>query len=139
MAVVVATLAGSVVAGCGGEATSLEAAARQCFRDPEDVTRATSLDRVECKEAHDSEVISVFLLDGDGFPGEEEVQAEASRRCTEDFFEYVGSTVEESELELSMIAPTQETWDEEDDREVVCWVTMADGSTLEESIAGSAL
>lgn len=137
--VVVATLAGSLLAGCGGEVTTLQAAAGECFQDPEEVTHATSLDTVECEDAHDSQVIAVFQLDGDGFPGEEEVQAEASRRCTEDFFEYVGSTVDESDLELSMITPTQETWDEEDDREVVCWVSMEDGSIIEGSVAGSAL
>lgn len=138
IAVVVATLAGSLVAGCGGEVTTAEASVGECFHDPDDASEVGPLDKAACDEPHDNEVISVFQLEGDEFPGPEEVRAEALQRCTEDFADYVGSTVEESDLELSMIVPTEERWEDEDDSEVICWVSTADGSTVDESVAGSA-
>lgn len=141
---VVATLGSSLVAGCGGEVVTTEAALGECFQDPEDTSEVGALDKVDCDDAHDNEVISVFPLDeedfpGEGaFPGDDAVEAEALQRCTEDFAEYVGTTLEESDLELLTISPTEETWEEGDDREVICAVSTADGSAIEGSVAGTA-
>lgn len=138
LVVVGATLGASALVGCGGSEVATEAAVGECFQDPEDTSDVGELDKVDCDDAHDNEVISVFNLEGDDFPGADEVQSEAEGRCNEDFESYVGSTFEESDLDLFTISPTKETWVEADDREVICSVFALDGSSLEGTVRGTA-
>jgi len=127
----------TALVGCGGSEVAAEAAIGECFQEPEDSDEVGELDKVDCDEAHDNEVIAVFDLDGDDFPGVDEVQSQAEEGCVEEFEPYVGSTYEESDLDLFTITPTEETWDDADDREVICSVFALDGSQVEGSVKGS--
>lgn len=135
--VVGAALGAMVLGGCGGTEVVTEAAVGECVQDPDDTAEVGELDKVDCDQAHDNEVIAVFDLSGDAFPGTDDVQAQAQERCVEEFEPYVGSTYEESDLDVYTISPTEETWEEADDREVICAVFPLDGSTMEGSVRGS--
>ena len=134
---VASALGTTALVGCGGSEVATEAALGECFQDPADSDEVGELDKVDCGDAHDNEVIAVFDLDGDDFPGVDEVQSQAEEGCIEEFEPYVGSTYEDSDLDLFTITPTEETWDAADDREVICSVFALDGSQVEGSVKGS--
>lgn len=89
-----------------------------------------------CDEPHDSEAFHAFEVEGEEFPGTEAMAAEAAQ-CQEEFEAFVGRPVDESTLEINYYAPTQQSWDEADDREILCLVYDPAGPTTG-SLEGSA-
>lgn len=113
---------------------ALEAGA--CFDVPTEVPEdGSSVDVAEvravpCDEAHDNEVYATFDLDGDAYPGDDEVAARADEGCISGFEEFVGTPYEDSELDFIMLTPTPESWEERDHRTVVCAVYDFAGDQL---------
>ncbi|WP_168627910.1 septum formation family protein [Cryobacterium sp. BB307] len=83
---------------------------------------------VECSEPHLYEVTkSVILEDGD-YPGEDEVVGQAEDECFVAFEDYIGASWEQSgSLDYSYFVPTTETWNDADDREILCLVVDLEG------------
>lgn len=81
-----------------------------------------AVDVVPCDEPHDEEVYYEFKMD-DGEFSEEAVDA-ATPECVGDAFtEFVGVTWDESALDVYPITPTQQTWDELNDRVIQCVIS----------------
>lgn len=100
----------------------------------------TTVELVECDDPHQAEVFSIETLEnpsGDPFPGAEERDAAAQGLCEPGFEEFVGVPLAESELLLLWLAPTDESW-ADDDREVACVVAAPDGETLTGTSADAA-
>ena len=96
------------------------------------------VETVDCDESHTAEVFEVFDIDGDEFPGSAEVQAQATEECQGDAFEeYVGVPYAQSEVYATFLVPTEETWNEADDRTVICLAVTQDGSPTEGSVEGA--
>lgn len=96
-------------------------------------------DVVDCDETHTAELFFKFELPDGDFPGVEEIRAATVEECTGSNFEdYVGVAYQESEIEVYPVTPTEQTWDEADDREVLCFGGNLDGTELNESIEGIA-
>jgi hypothetical protein len=96
------------------------------------------VDTVDCEESHTAEVFAVFDIEGDDFPGTAEIQTEAADGCNGDRFEeYVGVPYAESEIYSTYLVPTEETWNEADDRTVICFAVTQDGSPTEGSVEGA--
>jgi Septum formation len=138
------------VAGCGTNEPSRDASgaveeagdlrvdkvrAGDCFDDSDEESVET-LPVVPCAEAHDNEIYEVFDLSGESWPGLTEVQHAAAEGCLGPFAEYVGVSLAESVLDAYPITPSEESWNEHDDRTVLCGVTGPDGP-VEGSLAGS--
>jgi len=95
---------------------------------------------VACDQPHDVEVVAVFdhPLDGDApFPGTEAVDGYATDQCIERFEEYVGSDYVESSLDVIVVAPGEDGWDD-GDRRIACVVYDVDFADLVGSVAGTA-
>ncbi len=137
LGVAVGALGVFALVACGGTEVATEASVGDCFQDPESEREVGELEKVDCEEAHDNEVFAVFDLDDGAFPGTTELQALAQAGCAERFEGYVGSPLEESDLEVFGIAPTEETWDDADDREVICAAFAPDEPPLEGTIEDS--
>jgi hypothetical protein len=90
-----------------------------CFQDTEDEVVA-DVKAVPCAQAHDNEVYHLFALKGETWPGDVEVEQTAEEGCLPAFETYVGSAYEESRLDYSWLTPTQRSWEEKDDRDIVC-------------------
>ena len=74
-----------------------------------------------CSESHEKEVFAVFehpAAPGFAFP-ERDLTKLAQDGCADRFPAYVGSPFEDSELQVSVIAPGPVPW-EEGDRTIVC-------------------
>ncbi len=89
-----------------------------------------------CTEVHDAEIVGLFDIEGEDFPGIDGVKEAADAGCTSAFEEYVGTPAAESELTIFTIYPTEQTWNNLDDREVIC-IAYLSGADATESWAGS--
>lgn len=86
---------------------------------------------VPCAEPHIYEVIGAFNVNADQgapFPGQAALDRE-SEACIAGFSGYVGISYYDSVLELSSITPTEGSWQELDDREILC-IVSAPGQKL---------
>jgi hypothetical protein len=95
---------------------------------------------VDCDEPHLAEVIAVATFPddaGEPFPGAASRDTAAQALCTPAFEATVGVPLASSELGLVWFAPTQQTWEDEDDRVVTCAAQSVDGEPLVGTVAGS--
>ena len=137
LAVVGAVGVTASLAACGSQVATAEVGA--CVNSSDLEGEITEIPTVDCSEEHDSQVFFLAEMTDDEFPGQEGVQAAAEEQCLPAFEDFVGATYEESSLDISYIGPSQETWDQADDREVICILYTMDGSTSTESFEGSGL
>lgn len=94
------------------------------------------IDVVPCAEPHDQEVFYEITMD-DGEFSEEAIDA-ASQECIGDpYTSFVGVAYDASTLEVYPITPTQQTWDELNDRVVQCVISDPAGQ-IEGSLEGAA-
>jgi hypothetical protein len=129
-------VAGGLAACSEGNVFSLEEG--DCFGDFSGGT-VSDVDKVDCDEPHQNEVYAVFDSESDGdFPGEGDLSDEAEEECLGDRFEdYVGLSYDQSRYFASPIVPSEESWEESDDREIVCYLHEQDGSDIDGSVEGS--
>lgn len=133
--------AGLMLCAAGGVACSAEVESAEpgdCVEDIGLVIGVGDLDAVDCDEAHGAQVVGVFDHDGDDFPGDAAISEEANEQCAELFEDFVGAPVQETSLTFGAINPTEETWNEADDRETICVVQSADGGDLDQSVEDAA-
>jgi hypothetical protein len=109
-----------------------------CFNDPEagSPTQVTALEAVPCDEAHDNEVFHVFDLDDGDFPGADEVKQAGLDGCESEAEAYLGADPLEAGLTIVPVTPTEQSWNDKDDRTVICALYKADGTELTGSVQG---
>lgn len=92
---------------------------------------------VDCDEPHDNEVFATVTLEGDAYPGLDEVRRRADDECVDRFEDYVGAAPDAAGLVASHLVPTQQSWSASDDRQVVCFLYDLGLEKLEGSVAGT--
>ena len=92
---------------------------------------------VPCEQSHVAEVFHVFDIALDDFPGQASVNSAADDTCLAQFAGYVGAAYGTSEFGVGYIAPTEGTWNQLDDREVLCTLFRVDGAPKAGSARGS--
>ncbi len=120
-----------------GDADVFDLQVGDCFDDTAN-GQITDVPGVPCAEPHDNEIFHTFDMEEGDWPGDEAVSAAAEEECNAAFADFVGTPYEESTLYWSTITPVQQTWEEMDDREVICVIYSPDGPT-EGSLEGSQL
>jgi len=112
------------------------------YRDRADfLQQITTL--VNCDGPHDRE--AYFLTEypaeeGDPAPPEETLRRWAEAACLEEFEGFVGLDYVLSALEIGVIIPSFESWTDESDRNVICFVFPDEpGRRLRTSVANSGL
>lgn len=146
-------VAGGLTVGCGvlssgptrddrgrvieaGDVAPFELIVGDCFNDP-GLDQVRTVTVVPCDEPHDYEIYHRFEL-GDGpFPGGEIIEDRWIQECLAQFEPFVGLAFDESVLDMSAIFPTQKSWEELDDREILCSVTAVDGTPRTRTAQGS--
>lgn len=98
-----------------------------------------SLEALPCAEPHDAEAFEAFDMADGPFPGEQAVQDAAIAGCYDAFEPFVGEAYETSTLGMYWLYPTPDTWDEYDDREILCLVTDYEGGKLSGSMRGAGI
>jgi len=97
-----------------------------CLADP-GTGLVETVDAVPCSDPHQSEAYHSFELTFLDWPGEEGLSEAAGQGCYDQFFPFVGMTYEQSIYDFTWLEPTEASWNEIDDREVVCFVSLYDG------------
>ncbi|NKZ01850.1 septum formation family protein [Nocardiopsis alborubida] len=131
--------AGSVFAlsGCGalmsvmGAGNVMDLNVGECFVEEEMNAALVSgevsnIPLVDCAEEHDSEFFFAYDMTEGEYPGVEATESQAEELCTgENFTNFIGVSYAESEIYAGHIYPTQETWDQFNDREIICYATTS--------------
>lgn len=125
-------------AACGGAV--FDAVIGDCLNVPAGES-VTSVETVDCSEPHDAEVFALpqfpAVEQDAAFPGPDALQAFADERCVADFEPYTGSAyADAAPLLIKPLVPSQESWEDADDRAVVCLIVHEDGTQLVGSQAG---
>ena len=135
---------GSIVRA--GEIDAFAMRVGDCFNDPQEMIDAGSTEVVvqdvgglPCSEPHDNEVYAVFDVRFEAFPGDASMSNEATNACLKYFEGFIGTSYEESVLDIFSLYPTDASWSQMNDREVVCAVYHINGKKLTGSIEGSAI
>jgi len=87
-----------------------------------------SMEGVPCSSPHDVEVYHAFnMAEGSGvYPGDEATGEAAADGCYDAFAGFVGRDYETSKFGFTTLSPSAESWDQIDDREVLCLVANYD-------------
>lgn len=109
-----------------------------CTNDGDlEATEVSSVEAVPCDEPHDNEVYAAFDIEGDEFPGADEVETVANERCLDEFEPFVGASYDESRFAYWPMTPTESSWGQ-GDREVLCLVYDVDLQKITGSVEGLA-
>ncbi len=92
------------------------------------VGELTEMEAVPCDETHQAEVYYLFDVPDGEFPGEEVLDTQAAEGCLGAFEDYVGIDYESSIYGVNYLQPSAESWDAQDDREIVCMMGHYDES-----------
>ena len=93
-----------------------------CFNDPNASDTVTTVPTVPCTGAHDYEAFASIIVDGTSYPGDTAVQTQGEGGCKAQFQTFVGIAYDSSTLNFSYYYPTQQSWDQRGDREILCFV-----------------
>lgn len=102
-----------------------------CLSDEVGTGTTSSLGVISCDQPHSGEIYaSVITASTGAYPGDTVIQDEADNRCEEEFTPFVGVPWASSALDISYFTPTQESWDNYADREILCIVEDPSGPTV---------
>ena len=92
---------------------------------------------VPCDQPHDEEVFFDLTLEGAEYPGDDLIQTQADDACLAQFEPFVGMAYDTSTLGFYAYRPSQESWEQMDDRVVSCVIYDPAGQVTG-TLAGSA-
>jgi hypothetical protein len=122
-----------------GSLGAFEMRVGDCFDDEAfESTEISEVPAVPCSEEHDNEVYATFDIAGE-WPGEDRVEELAYEGCFDRFAAAIGKTYEDSVIDFTTIYPTEGSWMQRDDREVICVGYHMEYEKLTGSILGSRL
>lgn len=102
-------------------------------------TEITEVPGVPCAEPHDYQVYAAFDIPTAEWPGDERVDELSTEGCYERFAAAIGKSYDESVIDFTTIFPTEGSWKQRDDREVLCVGYHMEGELLTGTILGSGL
>jgi hypothetical protein len=123
----------------------------QCFTAPTAVkAQLSSLTETSCTKPHTQEAYAIVAYQppagttssaagiplGSAYPGDDVLSSYAQGVCAQRYGSYVGVDYLDSKLFFTYLLPSARSWAQEDDRNVICFVTTT-GSTLTSSVKGS--
>jgi hypothetical protein len=126
--------AGNVVEG--GDVGAFKLQLGDCI-ESDAGTEVESLPVVPCDQPHLYEVYHLFDIPDGDFPGAETVNTLSEEGCLAAFATFVGIPFEQSQYTFTSLTPTELTWTQADDREVVCMITTTDSTTVTGTLQGA--
>lgn len=96
-------------------------------------SQVETLEAIPCTEPHSGEVLTTTTIPGSNdaeFPGLDAVIDQAEQDCLREFEAITGNDfMTDPDWDMTFLYPTQESWDQLDDREIVCIVRPLEGGT----------
>lgn len=134
---VAATALLGTLSGCTKEVFELEVG--QCLNSADigDTSEVKDPKVIDCSKPHDLEVYHIHTYeDTKDFPGQQAIQDQGSQACAQAFEPFVGKSYEESEFEVFMLFPSEDSWTHGNDRTTYCLLQSVELVT--ESLKGAA-
>jgi hypothetical protein len=123
-----------------GVVDAFEVRVGDCFDDEAfESTEISEIPGVPCSEPHDNEVYAAFDVTGGEWPGDERIEELANEGCLDRFAGAIGKSFEDSVINFATIYPSEASWKQRDDREVICVAYHMELEQLTGSIVGSGL
>jgi hypothetical protein len=123
-----------------GSVDAFEVQVGDCFDDEAFAsTDISEVPGIPCVEPHDNEVYAAFDLPGDEWLGDERVERLAYEGCHERFAGAIGKSYDDSVYNYTAIYPSESSWKQVDDREVLCVGYHMELEKISGSIIGSGL
>ena len=113
-----------------------------CFNDDPNLDMTAEVfgvDGIPCNEPHDNEVYAIFNTTLTEFPGDDQIGILAEDECIARFEAFVGRDYMSSQLDVLPIYPTRESWEQVNDREIICAVYDLDLAKLVGSMRQSGI
>ena len=93
-------------------------------------SQVETLEAIPCAEPHNAEVLTTTMIADGDYPGLDAVIAQAEEDCLREFQRITGNDfMTDPDWDMTFLYPTQESWEQIDDREIVCIVTPLAGGT----------
>jgi hypothetical protein len=123
-----------------GEMSVFDLVPGDCVVPPDEVQAQLEQVRVvPCDDPHTQEAYAVIAYDkSDAYPGDRELKTFADGACVSPFEDYVDVAYSDSSLYFTYLLPSARSWNDGDDRSVVCLVTTT-GDELTDTVKGSRL
>jgi hypothetical protein len=120
-----------------GSVNAFQMRVGDCFDDGSTFSdeEVNSVPGVPCAQPHDNEVYAVFDVSATTFPGDKMADM-AHEQCVQRFEAFVGKDYDSSSLDVATLYPTRESWQQQNDREVICAVYDIDTKKLTGSVRG---
>jgi len=124
----------------GGKASVFELEIGDCLYSELGVVADEVLEipLVPCTEEHTHEVFFEVEHPEGPYPGSAAIELFAEQQCVGAFYDYVGVELSESVYYFTYLFPSVSTWNDEKDREIVCFVVARD-QLLTASVQGTKL
>ena len=110
-----------------GNVFSLEVG--DCFNAGIGGNEVAEVDIKDCNSSHEYEVFANFKLPDGTWPGYTSLANTADSQCISRFESYVGIDYESSEWYVDWLVPTEDSWNQGDDRDVTCVLYNNFGTT----------
>lgn len=94
---------------------------------------------VPCTKPHDNEVYAKFAMPGDEWPGDDTVDQVAMAMCYDRFRAAIGKSYEDSAIDFTTMYPSERSWNQGGDREIICIAFHMDLAKLTETVRGSGI
>ncbi len=128
---------------CGGGKSVFSLEVGDCFDESpsqEAAELSSEVEEVPCSESHDNEVYAVgdHPASSDApYPGGDALDDYGIGYCLSVFDNYVGIEYEDSRLAVGYFSPGRDGWEDDDDREVSCFLYDLNHAKLSGSMKGS--
>jgi hypothetical protein len=109
-----------------------------CYEEPGPTAGEVTLQA--CAGDHDREAFAVVDHPAPpeaAYPGKEALQSYADRECVSRFANYVGTSLDRSDLRVVFILPSSDAWTDLGFRRIVCGLRSGDGEPLDGPARGS--
>jgi len=121
------------------DASVFEIQVGDCYNLPEeDATEVETMAAVPCGDPHEAEAYHEIEIEGDEFPGAGVVDEQAATECQAEFDTFIGMPYDQSTLDFYYLSPTQDTWEQLDDRLISCLVYDPANAEITGSLEGAA-
>ncbi|MFT4658955.1 MAG: hypothetical protein ACJAXA_000763 [Candidatus Aldehydirespiratoraceae bacterium] len=111
-----------------------------CLQFGDDVgEEITELPVIACNVPHSHEIYAIVTSGETVYPGFDALEETALTECLGAFEDYIGVSPFDSSLIYSWLVPTLNSWNEEEDREIICVAANGNAAPLSQSFRGSQL
>lgn len=110
-----------------------------CYRSAgpqaEETVEVNTVPGVPCNLTHAFEVYALSTIPDGAYPGDDVVEGQADKACTDAFEAFVGTSYDDSVLDVYYFFPTKSSWNLLRDRTITC--SVSDGESTIGSLKGS--